>query len=112
MSDSSGSSFRIPCLAPKEATNRSWCCKCSERTPIPLAAKKARIEIPEVDKEIGFDLQVGDWVSPYSKGMHRDFVFEARRRWVAWSNFDASVTVSFPAPGDGILPVHIPLDQG
>jgi hypothetical protein len=71
--------------------------------PVPMYARKARIEIPEVNKPIGFDLMECDWVPPYGKGKHSDFIFESTRRWANWKDFDSSVTLTFQHPGDGVI---------
>jgi hypothetical protein len=80
--------------------------------PISMYARKMQIEIPEIDKPIGFDLIVADWVAPYGKGMQSDFVFQVQRRWAGRNDFDSAVKVTFRHPGDGIAPISIPLNQG
>ena len=80
--------------------------------PIPMYARKAQVEIPEIDKPIGFDLMVGDWVSPFGNGIHGDFIFQAQRRWVSRNNFDSTIKLTFPSHGDGLAPVSVPLNQG
>ncbi len=56
--------------------------------PIPMYARKVQIEIPEINKPVGFDLVEGDWVTPYGKGKQADFIFQAERRWVSRNDFD------------------------
>ena len=80
--------------------------------PIPMYARNARIEIPEINKPIGFDLIKNDWVAPYGKGKQSDFIFTAQRRWIDWKDFDSSFSLSFSHSGDGLIPVLIPLSQG
>jgi hypothetical protein len=80
--------------------------------PIPMYARNARIEIPEVGKSIGFDLIEGDWVAPYGKGKQGDFIFQAERRWVSRNDFDSAIKLKFSNPNDGLVPVSVPLNQG
>lgn len=80
--------------------------------PIPMYARKTQIEIPAVDKPIGFDLVKGDWVAPYGKGNQSDFIFEAQRRWNNRNDFDLTVKLTFLKSGEGLIPVSVPLNQG
>jgi len=47
--------------------------------PVPMYAKNIgqfnKLEIPELDKEVGFDLISSDWVAPYGTGKYSDFIF-------------------------------------
>lgn len=51
------------------------------RNPVPMRyfVGRDRPKIPEFDKPVGFDLEIGDWVSPYGKGVHSDIVFIASK---------------------------------
>jgi len=80
--------------------------------PIPMYARRAQIEVPVLDKQIGFDLEKYDWIAPYGIGEYSDIVFEAHRRWVSRHDFDATVKISFPNSGDGLLAVSVPPVQG
>jgi hypothetical protein len=35
----------------------------------------SNLRIPKFNKPIGYDLEKGDWVSPYGKGLINDFIF-------------------------------------
>jgi hypothetical protein len=73
-----------------------------------MYAKRVRIiDVPEREKGIGFDLEIGDWTAPHGKGKTADLIFTGtgdvangsyRLRW------------TFSNPGDGIRVV--PLDAG
>lgn len=77
--------------------------------PIPLVAKRLRkLTIPVVGQPCGYDLEVGDWVSPYGKGKVPDFVFTAKREYESWDKFDVSIIVTFSNQGDGIQIVTLP----
>jgi hypothetical protein len=80
--------------------------------PIPMYARNAQIEIPEINKPIGFDLVEYDWVAPYGKGKQSDLIFTAQRRWVSRQDFDSSLKIAFANSGDGLIPVATPLNQG
>ena len=71
--------------------------------PVPMYAKWVEVEIPELNKEIGYDFIVGAWVQPYGKGKISDVLFESiRDDREGWKNFDCSVKMRFPNNGDGI----------
>ena len=76
--------------------------------PIPMYARHtllSRIDIPVVDKEVGFDLIKFDWVSPYGKGIIADFIFKLERDYKAYNNFTSTLTVTFSNKFDG-MQVH------
>ena len=74
--------------------------------PVPMYARDIHmnsIEIPESNKDIGFDLVEFDWVAPYGDGKHPDFIFNLiRRRAVDRKDFDATLTLKFSNKFDGI----------
>jgi len=72
--------------------------------PIPMYAKKIRQGPPVADKPVGYDLEVGDWMPPYGKGIHMDVIFTARLTKFGEDDWDYKLVVSFPNPGDGIQP--------
>ncbi len=48
--------------------------------PVPMYAKKVNSvwgisKIPVLNQDVGYDLEVGDWVAPHGKGKTADFVF-------------------------------------
>lgn len=62
--------------------------------PIPMYARHAEIIIPKINKEIGFDLIEYDWIKPYGKGRHADFVFKITRKYISHLEFDGTLTIS------------------
>lgn len=83
--------------------------------PVPMYVRDTKssiIEIPVADKEIGFDLERFDWVSPYGGGMHSDFIFNLKRRFVAWDDQDCVLTVTFSNKNDGIQLIEEDLQYG
>jgi len=49
--------------------------------PVPMYMQNKYLEIPANDKDVGFDLVAADWVPPYGKGQHTDFIFKVDRRY-------------------------------
>ena len=71
--------------------------------PIPMYAKEQEMKFPILDEPIGFDLMVGDWVTPYGEGFHTDMLFKAHREIQNDREFTADLTVTFPNNGDGVV---------
>lgn len=74
------------------------------KNPIPMYVKQVRLGIPEYEKPIGFDLDKGDWVTPYGNGIHTDLIAYAEcdsPEDVFNHNF--RMTISFPNEKDGII---------
>ena len=75
--------------------------------PVPMYARqpgsvKPDIEIAAINKEIGFDLIECDWVAPYGKGKHSDFIFRLEKTFKSRDYFDSKLIVTFPNRFDGI----------
>lgn len=71
--------------------------------PIPMHAKRvARRPLPEEGKQIGFDLVVGDWVSPYGTGERADFIFAYNREVMEGRDYHSLLDVTFSNKEDGI----------
>ncbi len=74
--------------------------------PIAMYAKQnQQMVFPEYNKAIGYDLEVGDWVGPYGKGINTDLYF-TEAHTSAQSGYILSV--SFPNVGDGIQEFTMP----
>lgn len=83
--------------------------------PVPMYARNTKhstIEIPESNKDIGFDLAKFDWVIPYGSGTHADFIFHLKRRVVDRKDFDATLTITFLNKYDGIQTFREELKDG
>src|SRR5208283_4458364 len=83
--------------------------------PIAMYAKWINTHVPAIDKPIGYDLMVGDWITPYGKGVNTDFLFTGHFEKLADGESDFTLTVSFPKPGDGIqeyLPSSVDKSSG
>lgn len=73
--------------------------------PVPMYARDAQmspIALPALEKPIGFDLMEYDWVSPYGKGIHSDFIFELTKQYVSAQEYGGQLTLTFPNKFDGI----------
>jgi hypothetical protein len=73
--------------------------------PVPMYMLERFFEIPEHDKEIGFDLFAADWVEPYGKGTVSDFIFIISRDFESIDQFDAIMSIKFNNEYDGIIKV-------
>jgi hypothetical protein len=71
--------------------------------PIPMYAREVMLEIPKIDKEIGFDLIESDWVSPFGKGIKSDFTFKLYKVFVSKKEFDSKLNISYANKYDGII---------
>jgi hypothetical protein len=71
--------------------------------PIPMYAVQAHAILQQEDKPMGFDLEAGDWVTPYGKGFHTDMIFTLlHRQIINQREYDCTLTVTFPDKGDGV----------
>jgi len=75
--------------------------------PTAMYAKRIRQGPPVLEKPVGYDLEVGDWVLPYGKGNNADILFTAHLDKRAEKDWDYKLVVSFPKPGDGIQPFKV-----
>jgi len=77
--------------------------------PVPMYARDTHLsplEIPVAGKKIGFDLVVYDWVLPYGKGEHSDFIFKLDREFVSDMEFTSFLTITFSDKFDGIQVIN------
>ena len=84
---------------------------------IPMYARSVgNAEIPVEGKDLGFDLEKGDWATPYGKGETMDIIFRLDKnargvvtnRYGTVRLFDDMLTISFFNDGDGIQSVLVP----
>src|ERR1051325_2007573 len=75
--------------------------------PISMYAKRMKSQPPVSGKAVGYDLEVGDWITPYGSGFRADILFATYFEKRAGNDWDYKVIVSFPNPGDGIQPFVI-----
>jgi len=80
--------------------------------PIAMYAKRQEMKIEKEDEPMGFDLKVGDWVTPNGKGEHTDMFFTAHRKIISERKYDGTLTVTFPNNGDGLVIAPTEPDDG
>jgi hypothetical protein len=76
--------------------------------PVALYAKTIRTQIPVFDQPCGYDLELGDWVAPYGKGMTKDFIFTLHQEWRGNYDYDVRGELTFKNPLDGFQETTIP----
>jgi hypothetical protein len=77
--------------------------------PVALYAKKAETEIPALNQPCGYDLEKGDWVMPYGKGMKKDFIFTVRQEIRGLQDYDVQAEMTSSSPLDGLHDVPNPV---
>lgn len=73
-------------------------------TPVPMYAQKVKTHIAKSAQKYGYDLVIGDWVSPTGKGQNADLFFELTGYANNVKDYDSTLTVSFANLLDGIQP--------
>ena len=71
--------------------------------PVPMVVKKVEDYLPVLDTPVGYDLLVGDWVTPYGKGVANDFVFKADRQLANDWTYSGTLSLKFSHPADGLI---------
>lgn len=74
--------------------------------PVSMYVRNKWIQIPVLDKEVGFDLMKFDWVIPYGQGTKADFILLVTRRFKDMNDFDATLTMTFSNQYDGIQEIR------
>lgn len=73
--------------------------------PIPMYARHAKIKIPVIGKEVGFDLIKYDWVIPYGSGVNADFIFYLEKRFSGRNDYEGRLVIKFQNSYDGIVKI-------
>lgn len=73
--------------------------------PIPLYVRNVEVVIPVLDKSCGYDLEIGDWASPYGRGKENDLIFTAQKIFHDDLNYKTVVTLTFSQEKSGIFQV-------
>jgi hypothetical protein len=76
--------------------------------PMPMYAERVRENPPALNQHIGYDLEIGDWVAPYGKGINTDIIFTKEYSEVSPNDYSSKITVTFPKSGDGIQEFAMP----
>lgn len=72
------------------------------KKPIGLFAKSFKGYLPEKDKKIGFDMEKGDWVTPYGKGIASDLIFKFTGKEIDNLNYEGQLSLTFANESDGL----------
>lgn len=75
--------------------------------PVPMYAKRVNSawgisKIPILNQDVGYDLEIGDWVAPHGKGKINDFIFNFKSEVNAWNDYECSYALTFSNTSDGI----------
>lgn len=74
-----------------------------KHNPVAMFSKyTGKLVIPKFDTPIGFDLEKGDLVSPYGKGIVSDFIFTFHSTQLSFTDYECSVELTFTNKYDGI----------
>jgi hypothetical protein len=74
--------------------------------PIPMYARRVNRAVPAQNEDLGFDMFVGDFVTPYGQGKTADMIFRLEVTERTKKDYDYKLTVAFPNTADGILPFN------
>jgi hypothetical protein len=80
--------------------------------PIPMYARRFDKVLPLKDKDIGCDLIANDWVKPYGKGVHSDFVFHMNKKYTNNDDYSADLHVKFSETNDGYVKYDLKMYNG
>ena len=80
--------------------------------PAPMYARHAKIKIPVIGKEVGFDLIKYDWVIPYGSGQNADLIFYLERRFLSRNDYEGKLLIKFQNRHDGITKISENFSNG
>jgi hypothetical protein len=72
-----------------------------------MYARRIERSIPKSNEDIGFDLNIADYVPPHGGGKAADMIFRLEMAERAIHDYDYKLVVSFPNNMDGILPFEL-----
>ncbi|WP_207061704.1 hypothetical protein [Motiliproteus sp. SC1-56] len=83
------------------------------RNPIPLIVKQVEaLELPMLNRPIGYDLMAGDWVVPFGQGTTADLVFTLEKSYQSRGSWKYKLSLGFANPDDGVIPVRASTSSG
>ena len=80
--------------------------------PVPMYVKVVRMDVtpfPAMDEPLAYDLEKGDWLSPYGNGQTADFIFRVHCDWSGENSpygeqyYNATLELTFSNEDDGII---------
>jgi hypothetical protein len=74
-----------------------------KRNPIQMLTRTVEVPMPAYDTSIGFDLEQGEWVTPYGKGIHTDVAFEMADDYIDRNNQGQMFKLLFTNSVDGVV---------
>ncbi|MBI5382386.1 MAG: carboxypeptidase regulatory-like domain-containing protein [Opitutae bacterium] len=66
-----------------------------------------KLRIPALDKPFGFDLEVGDWVTPDGRGKIADLIFKLDGYFNSPDDYSFKLNAILPGSGDGLQAVQV-----
>lgn len=88
------------------------------RNPIPMYARSnmgqmsGYVRIPELNKDYGYDLMIGQALPPFGKGMFADFYFRVEGIYADRKSNDLKLTIRFLNQNDGVVEFSTPQRMG
>jgi hypothetical protein len=72
--------------------------------PVAMFEKEIQgLQVPLLDQPVGFDLEHGDWISPYGQGRISDFIFLAHSAMTNEQEYASKLLLTFSNPQDGLI---------
>ena len=82
-----------------------------KESPTAMYARKLWLNpLPVVDAPVGYDLQIGDWVTPHGKGLVSDLLFTLHKNYKSRLDYEWDMTIQSPGEGNGFHPMS-PADE-
>jgi hypothetical protein len=82
------------------------------QNPVPMYARKVKIDLPVLGEEVGYDLIAYDFTPPYGRGTQADLVFKADKKVENKKKYDSNLVISFSNKYDGIKLIKEDLQYG
>ena len=74
-----------------------------KRNHVPMYTKRTDwLKVPKLGELVGYDLERGDWVAPYGKGVVRDLVINYQVNMRSNRDYDCKLEITFTNEKDGI----------
>ena len=75
--------------------------------PIPMQQKKVDAVFPRLNEPVGFDMEIGDWVSPDGKGQTADIFMTAEGFYNSPKDVSMTMRAEFSGELNGIQSFHV-----
>lgn len=85
----------------------------SIRNPVPLIAYRSwELNIPIRNEQLGYDIELGDWISPYGEGKSADIFFVYSSEYHGKHDYNGKLEMSFPNENDGYVEFSVDFLNG